>query len=647
MEIYQIISSYNNEIKNNCEGILENTIEVNEINYKSKKEENFFFLQLDIENNNSLEECLEYFFKSEELSGDNKYQYIDFQGNKAFYDAIKYYKFKKIPNILFIQLKRFQYDSQINTFNKNNHGISFKEEIDLINYLDNGGNKSKKRSKKKNKEKEEYILYCVLVHSGSAESGHYFCFVKDFIKNYYIKFNDTSVYLADKKEVFNHIFGGEEIEYRIKNTNKNRYEPKYEVEHYIKEISKNAYIFIYIKKDKINELFKNDKEQLKKIFDEFSKKKKEEEQKNKKQNEDNVFLQYLSHDTSKNTKKKVKRKTVIPHGNNKNYYDNNLNKKQSKIMSYMNISMKDNNIQFEELLSDLNKDLIKSEIYSKKKGNNIYNLKFNSKRKTLHYNNEIKNNIYRINVERKIKPMNYPQNGLNDIRTYFYLIDNISNKCKGMFLVDYNTTIKVKEVPDKIREQLNKEKNQNINKEKLEKIIKSPGFKLVLINSLGFFVKFLDEPDYDITHLLKNEDINDKKKVKHLCLYNLTQLSEDKKIKNIIVINFISYSLLDSIISKNEDIYENYNFEQINIPAFIINETINSKNNLNNRIKDIYIEYFGVKAQKINKFKIYIITNKDILNLDILKITYLELTEDNFLLYIDTNINYTNLLVGY
>ena len=33
--------------------------------------------------------------------------------------------------------------------------------------------------------------------------------------------------------------------------------------------------------------------------------------------------------------------------------------------------------------------------------------------------------------------------------------------------------------------------------------------------------------------------------------------------------------------------------------------------------------------------------------MDILKITYLELTEDNFLLYIDTNINYTNLLVGY
>ena len=64
MQIYEIISSYNEEIKKNCEGILENTIEVKERNYKSTHEENFFFLQLDIENNQSLKECLDYFFKS-------------------------------------------------------------------------------------------------------------------------------------------------------------------------------------------------------------------------------------------------------------------------------------------------------------------------------------------------------------------------------------------------------------------------------------------------------------------------------------------------------------------------------------------------------------------------------------------------------
>jgi ubiquitin C-terminal hydrolase len=251
MEIYEIISKYNEDIKKYCEGILENTIEVKEINHKSTKEENFFFLQLDIENNHSLKECLNNFFKNEELTGENKYQYIDSFGNKFFYNANKFYIFKKIPNILFIQLKRFQYDSKTLSFNKNNNQISFEEEIDLTNYINGSNYNSKNKRSKKIKEKEIYILYCILVHSGSAESGHYFCFIKDFKNNCYIKFNDTSVSLAEKKEVFNDIFGGEKIEYIIKNTNKKKDDAKYEVKDNIKEITKNAYILIYIKKIKL------------------------------------------------------------------------------------------------------------------------------------------------------------------------------------------------------------------------------------------------------------------------------------------------------------------------------------------------------------------------------------------------------------
>ena len=653
MEIYQIISLFNDEIKNNCEGILENTIEVKEIDYKSSKKENFFFLQLDIENNHSLEECLEYFFKSEELTGENKYQYIDDFGNKFLYDATKYYKFKKIPNILFIQLKRFQYDSQTSTFNKKNQGISFKEEINLTNYLDNNNNKTKSKKRKKETEKEEYILYCVIVHSGSAENGHYFCFVKDFKNNFYIKFNDTSVYLADKKEVFNHIFGGEEIEYKIKNISKNKDKPKYEVQDYIKEIKKNAYIFIYIKKNKIKELFNDDNDKMNKIFEEYSKLKKEEEQKNNglKNNEDDVLWQYTSPNyNTKNTKKNYKRRTMLSHGNMEYKY-NSLEQNQKSITYYLNknkkmdINMKENNLDFSKMLSEMGNNVKECENLNKY-GINNYNNKFSSKRKTMDYYNENKN-YNKINNEKRIKPMYYPLSGLNDAKTYFYLIENISNKVKGMFLVKYNTKIKVKEVPEKIREQLNKEKNQDKNKERLEKIVTSPGYKLVLINSIGFFIKFLDEQDYDITHLIKNEDMSNKKNIKHLCLYNLTNLNKNEENKNIIVINFISNYLLDLIISKKEDIYENLNFDLINIPAFIINEKINGMNDLFNKIKDVYVNYFGSKAQKLNKFKIYVINNKDILNLDILKINYTELTEDNFLLYIDINLNYANLLVGY
>ena len=61
---------------------------------------------MDIENSGSLKECLEYFFKSQKLSEENRYQYIDNLGNKYLYDANKCYKFKKIPNILFIHLKK-------------------------------------------------------------------------------------------------------------------------------------------------------------------------------------------------------------------------------------------------------------------------------------------------------------------------------------------------------------------------------------------------------------------------------------------------------------------------------------------------------------------------------------------------------------
>ena len=217
MNIFEIISKYNNEIKENCEVILENTIEVDEINYKSTIEENFFFMQLDIEKNNSVDECLEHFFESEKLNGDNKYQYENNKGEKILYDAEKYYKFKKIPNFLFLQLKRFTFDTNTFTFQKKNKAISYKEEIDLNKYIHMNKSKSKKKIETKD---EIYTLYCILIHSGSAENGHYYCIARDFQNKVFIKYNDTLISTVEKKEVFNELFGGEEIEYSIQNINK-------------------------------------------------------------------------------------------------------------------------------------------------------------------------------------------------------------------------------------------------------------------------------------------------------------------------------------------------------------------------------------------------------------------------------------------
>ena len=644
MKIYEIISSYSEDIKFNCEGILENTIEVKEINYKSSKEEKFFFLQLDIENNHSLEECLEYFFKSEELSGENKYQYIDNFGKKALYDATKFYKFKKLPNLLFIQLKRFQYDSKTFIFHKNNKGISFKEEIDLINYIDeNNFNIKNKESKKNKKNKKEYILYCVLVHSGSAETGHYFCFIKDFQNNCYIKFNDTSVFLAEKKEVFNNTFGGEQIDYIIKNISTKKDNPKYEVKENKKEISKNAYIFIYVKKDKISDLL-NVNDKIQNIFEAYLKKKAEGEQK------DNLKKKPLYKFNGENVSKKLKnhsiinRKTIFyPKINNNLQYVHNIEKYNAKTNNGLN--MKENLLDNSSLLNQLC-NLNNKYAYESKKS--CEKSKLRTIRKTMVFKNDSNQNISRLK-EKYMQSLEYSHNILNDIETNFYLVNDISNKIKGKFFIEYNTKIKVKEVPDKIRYQMNSENIENNTKDIFEEIVKSPGYRLVLINEIGFFIKFLDDEDYDITHLLTNNNNNYITRVKHLCLYNFKNIYKDENIKNAIIINFISNNLLDSILRKKEEIYNNFNFLYINPPAFIINEEINNIEELINRIKNIYIKYFGRNAQKNIEFKIYVINNKDILNLDISKFNYIKLNQDNYILYVQplpNQINYTNLLVG-
>ena len=653
MQIYEIISLYNIKIKENCEGILENTIEVNEINYKSKREEKFFFLQLDIENNHSLEECLLNFFKSEELTGDNKYQYIDNLNNTKFYDAIKFYKFKKIPNLLFIQLKRFQYDLQTNIFNKKNNGISFKEEIDLSDYLYNNDNE---------KIKNEYVLYCVIVHSGSAESGHYFCFVKDFKYNCYIKFNDTSVYLAEKKEVFNEIYGGEEIEYIIKNvTNNNKDSPRYEVKNKIKEISKNAYIFIYVKKNKINDIFNYD-DNIKEIFEKYSiKKKKEEEIIQKLENNNNKTIDEFVYNKTFKNYRAASRQSIIPSNNKYNLLKQQNIKFKKKSSINMNEDM-NTNLNFEDLLKQMdnaNKDIITNE--------NVYNNKntiSKKKRNMADYkkekdNNRIYNNYYNNNdiIKDKIPKMEYTPNSFNEINNYFYLIDinDLSNKIKGRFITEYNKKIKVKDVPEIIEKEL-KLGYQKSKIDILKNIVNSTGYKLALVNSFGYFIKFLEDENEDITQLLKfnnynNNNYNKYILLKHLCLYNLN-INKEKRIKNVISINFISNNILNLIISKINDVFENYNYEQIYPPFFLIDENFNSLEKLNERITDIYYKYIRKFTERNNKkFKIYYIKESDILNLSVLRMNYNELSSDFFFMYIaDINnekTEYQRLIVGF
>lgn len=50
--------------------------------------------------------------------------------------------------------------------------------------------------------KYHYRLFSILMHEGGANSGHYFCYVYDDIKECWWKFNDRKVTLADEEKIF-------------------------------------------------------------------------------------------------------------------------------------------------------------------------------------------------------------------------------------------------------------------------------------------------------------------------------------------------------------------------------------------------------------------------------------------------------------
>ena len=632
MKIFEIISEYNNEIKDNCEVILENTIEVEEINYKSTKEENFFFMQLDIEKNNSVDECLEHFFESEKLNGDNKYQYENNKGEKILYDAEKYYKFKKIPNFLFLQLKRFNFtfDTDTYTLQKKNKAISYKEEIDLSKYIHMNKSKSKKQINTKD---EIYTLYCILIHSGSAENGHYYCIARDFQNKVFIKYNDTIISTVEKKEVFNELFGGEEIEYSIQNINKDKpkLEPRYEVIDEKKEIKRNAYILIYVKKNKIKELFNEDN--IKEIFNSFAKKKRNKngitynykvsEEKEYENNNDMSLMRNKNFRGASNNRNRITYPKKI---NSIDRYD--YKKYKEKIKGNNNlIDMNVKDFSFSELCSNFKTFNNYSENNEQPKKRNMESYK-NSKNQLYSYVGGNTYNSKKI-YDKYSNSKNVSMDMINGKRVNFYLIPEISKRIKGILSIKYNTNIYVKDIVGLIKEQLILQKNTENIRNTLEIITKSEGYKLAIINSFGFFINFLENDYDDVTNLLNQKN---EKTLKHLCLYNFKEINNGRKINNLIAVHFMNKSLVDKIIKdKDQDIYNNYQFENINIPAFIINQVINDENVLIDKIKDLYIDYFGSLANKNIKFKIYIITG-DIRDLDVLKIKYKELDHLTFII---------------
>ena len=200
-------------------------------NLTKTKKEVINFLSLDIKNCSNLNQCLAKYIQEENIDDYNC------EKCKLKVSYIKNVLINKLPNILIIHLQRIAFNYQTFELEKINTKVDFSREINLKNYTTNLDNNSI------SSENFEYFLIGVLVHSGTAQYGHYFSLINTKNeKNKWVKFNDKTVidYNANNLEI--DTFGGEKIE----------------AEEYYEDFGESAYMLIYEKKIKNYVMIKND-----------------------------------------------------------------------------------------------------------------------------------------------------------------------------------------------------------------------------------------------------------------------------------------------------------------------------------------------------------------------------------------------------
>ncbi|KAI9740466.1 MAG: hypothetical protein M1834_005046 [Cirrosporium novae-zelandiae] len=203
--------------------------------YESSRVEDFWDIQLNVRGNKTLDDSFKDYVQVETMDGDNKYQ-TDTYG---YQEARKGVIFESFPQVLNLQLKRFEYDINRDAMMKVNDRYEFPEEFDASPYLSEDADKS---------EPWIYQLHGVLVHSGDLNAGHYYAFLRPVKDGHFFKFDDDRVTRATTKEALEENFGGEYSPTPNGNTLKvNPYTRTSSTKR-----SMSAYMLVYIRKSRVD-----------------------------------------------------------------------------------------------------------------------------------------------------------------------------------------------------------------------------------------------------------------------------------------------------------------------------------------------------------------------------------------------------------
>ncbi|KAH7135460.1 hypothetical protein B0J11DRAFT_160024 [Dendryphion nanum] len=206
------------------------------VDYESSRIEDFWDIQLNVSGNKNLDDSFRDYIQVETMDGENKY----FAEGHGLQDAKKGVIFESFPQVLHLQLKRFEYDINRDAMMKVNDRYEFPEIWDASPYLSDNADRS---------EPYIYHLHSVLVHSGDLNAGHYYAFLKPTKDGHFYKFDDDRVTRATKREALEENFGGD---YPQLNGNVGQRNPYTRA--WSSKRSMSAYMLVYIRESRLDNI---------------------------------------------------------------------------------------------------------------------------------------------------------------------------------------------------------------------------------------------------------------------------------------------------------------------------------------------------------------------------------------------------------
>ena len=530
-----------------------------ECNNISEKTDSIVYLSLDIKDNDRLKKCLDKYIIKEKIE--------DYHCEKCDQKGIhtKQVLIKNLPNFLIIHLQRITFN--YHTFNmvKINDKVSFEKELNIKEYTINYNNGEI------DNQKYDYDLIGIIVHSGTAQAGHYYSFIKSQDKNnenIWYKFNDMTV----TQTFFENI---------MKDLNQYSKHAIY---------APSPYMLIYAKKIKNPILINVEEINNMNII-------------NKLKEENNNFIEdnYIKYEVYQDENEAIE----------KNKNEEKINKKiiLKNIKSFVNIisyeeglnyintiydNYDDENIIFKSLILQENKKFCNDKkIYSKSFSKFIKDITFQIK-------TEIKNNNTLVNnYEPIIKIINDYLFEIFKFSDYKYdLIDIINNICFILKSIPKFVSDIIKEFIEPKKEIIYKEYFLTNNKGIGEVF----SFYFGKILSLSINDNIENEISMKIiNYYLDKMPVELSKDWTRMEFYNnfiYVLIDNSDKIKELFLSNHIISKIIDFILGKESPLYEQKNDERF--------DNKNIEGNLNQLVKSILLLYKYYLNQKDTNKKIII-----------------------------------------